>query len=129
MKPTEKEIKRIWKDGSFQLVQSSKKKVGYVKGPISLAWIQAAAQLPGKALHIAVACSYFSGLTRSKEVRLSNFAAKAFGIEKDAKLRGLKHLEERGLVDCIRRPGRSVVVRLKGNQVRLDTKYAPSSTN
>ena len=127
MKPTEKEIRRIWKDGSFQVAQGPNKKLGYVKGPISLAWIQAAAQLPGKALHIAVACSYLSGLTRSKEVRLSNFVAKAFGVKKDAKLRGLNRLEERGLVQCIRRPGRSVVVRLEGNQVRLDTKYSPSS--
>lgn len=82
----------------------------FLKGPVPLAWLESAARLPGKSLHIGVVLWYVSGLTRSPSVPLSNIAGEKFGLDRNAKYRALAWLEGAGLVRVERKLGRAPVV-------------------
>lgn len=82
----------------------------FLKGPIPLSWLEAAARLPGKSLHAGVAIWYAAGLTRSASVPLSNVAGVSFGLDRNAKYRALDWLEGAGLVTVERKLGRAPVV-------------------
>ena len=93
---------------SSKPIQSSaapKPKGAFVKGPLPLEWISAASALPGKALHVALALWYLSGLRRSKTVVLTQKKLNLFGVSRQAGYRALMALEKRGLVSVIRRAG------------------------
>jgi len=77
---------------------------------VPLAWLEAAARLPGKSLHAGVALWYAAGLSRSSAVRLSNIAGEAFGLDRNAKYRALVWLEGAGLVKVERKLGRAPIV-------------------
>lgn len=82
----------------------------FLKGPVPLRWLQAAAVLPGKSLHAGVALWYVAGLTRSTDVPLSNVAGDKFGLDRNAKYRALAWLEGAGLIRVERKLGRAPVV-------------------
>ena len=86
------------------------RKERFLKGPVPLPWLEAAARLPGKSLHTGVALWYSAGLTRSQSVPLSNVAGDRFGLDRNAKYRALAWLEGAGLVRVERKLGRSPVV-------------------
>lgn len=83
---------------------------GFLKGPVPLAWLEAAAGLPGKSLHAGVALWYAAGLTRSASIPLSNISGLRFGLDRNAKYRALAWLEGAGLVRVERKLGRAPVV-------------------
>lgn len=76
----------------------------FLKGPIPWNWISKAAQLPGKALHVGVCLWHLAGLKSSRTVPLS--------MDRFAAYRGLKALEEVGLVRVVRQRGRLSTVEL-----------------
>lgn len=78
----------------------------FVAGPIPGPWIGAAATLPGRSLHVAMAIWYLRKLTKTDTVVLARHAREKFGIKRDACSRGLRHLEEAGLVSVLRHQGR-----------------------
>jgi hypothetical protein len=82
----------------------------FLKGPIPLAWLEAAARLPGRSLHAGLALWYAAGLTRSAVVPLSNLSGVRFGLDRNAKYRALEWLEGAGLVKVERKLGRAPVV-------------------
>ena len=82
----------------------------FLKGPVPLPWLEAAARLPGKSLHTGVALWYVAGLTRSPTVALSNLSGGKFGLDRNAKYRALAWLESAGLVRVERKLGRAPVV-------------------
>ena len=79
----------------------------FLKGPIPLNWLAKAARQPGKALHVAIAIWFFAGVTRSRSVALSSRLMFSLGSSRFSTYRGLKALEEVGLVTVIRQRGRS----------------------
>jgi hypothetical protein len=85
----------------------------FLKGPIPLPWLEAAAALPGRSLHAGIALWYAAGLTRSASVPLSNISGLRFGLDRSAKYRALSWLEEAGLVSVERKLGRAPVVTIK----------------
>jgi DNA-binding MarR family transcriptional regulator len=85
---------------------------GFVKGPIPLPWLQTAARLPGKTLHVGLCLWYLAGLTRSTTVRLGTKAVHDMGISRDAKSDALRRLVEAGLVTVEQRPGKVPIVTL-----------------
>lgn len=85
-------------------------KVRFLKGPIALNWLAAAAKLPGKALHVAVAIRYLEGLTKSSVVKLTSATLRIFGVERKAGYRALSKMQEAGLVSTVRRVGASPIV-------------------
>ena len=84
----------------------------FLKGPIPLTWLQEAARLPGKALHVGIALWFRSGLTRSSEISLSLSSLNEFGIGRFSAMRGLRALEKAKLVSVGRRIGRPSLVTL-----------------
>ncbi len=85
----------------------------YLKGPVPLVSLQAAARLPGKALALYLAIRHRADLRRAPDVTLpANYLA-AWGIDKDAKRRSLVTLEAAGLIRVVGRgSGRSIRVAL-----------------
>lgn len=83
---------------------------GFLKGPVPLAWLEAAARLPGRSLHAGLALWYAAGLMRSATVTLSNISGVRFGLDRNAKYRALEWLEGAGLVKVERKLGRAPVV-------------------
>lgn len=79
----------------------------FLKGPIPLAWMSRAGQLPGKALHVGIALWYLSGLHRgSPTVALCGAVLATLGVTRTIGYRALKALEDAGLVGVERQPGR-----------------------
>lgn len=85
---------------------------GFVKGPIPLPWLQAAANLPGKTLHVGLCLWYLAGLTRSMTVRLATKVTQDMGISRDAKSDALRRLVKARLATLEQHPGKAPVVTL-----------------
>ncbi len=84
----------------------------FLKGPIPMDWLSAAARLPVKALHVAIAIWFTASLNKSATVPLSNLAGLPFGLDRKRKYRALKWREDENLVSIERKLGRSPVVTL-----------------
>ena len=91
-----------------------KKKIGnFIKGPIPLHWIRVALNLAPCALRVSVILWYISGLRRSETFILSNVMLKDFNLNRHTKYRGLKLLEEAGLIEVERRFKKNPKVTIK----------------
>ncbi len=84
----------------------------FLKGPIPLDWLGRAARLPGRSLHVAILLWYAAGLQKTARVSLSNTLARRFGIERNAKYRALRWLEQAGLVSVENNAGQAPRVTL-----------------
>lgn len=83
----------------------------FLKGPIPLDWLGRAAKLPGKApLATALAIMFEVGRRRSQEIILTTAILKRFGVNRKAKYRALKHLQDAGLIAVHQKPRRNPVV-------------------
>lgn len=78
----------------------------FLKGPVPLAWLARAAQLPGRALHVGVLLWFQHGMAGADRVRVRTSTLRSFGIDRYAEYRGLTALERDGLVRVERAPGR-----------------------
>jgi hypothetical protein len=82
----------------------------FLKGPIPLSWLSAAATQAGKALHVGLALWFLAGVKRNRTIALSAPVLSSFGVGRYAGYRGLKALERVGLVSVVRHPGRLPIV-------------------
>ena len=82
----------------------------FIKGPIPVGWLSQAAALPGKALHLALAIHWLTGMNKGAPVKVSKKALAHFFISTDAYRDGLKRLEAAGLITVSRLPGQSPIV-------------------
>ena len=105
---------RTWeKNGRSKVgVFANRVQAEFIKGPIPLAWLSAAAELPGKAaLAVGLALWFERGRRKSDEVTLTTTICRRFGVvDRKGKYRGLAALEEAGLVAVEWRPNRNPVV-------------------
>src|SRR5262249_27677117 len=92
--------------GSAQCTQDERS----LKGPVPLAWLETAARLPGRSLHVGLALWYAAGHPRSPSVHLGNTLCLRFGIDRNAKYRALRLLEDAGLIAIKRKIGQSPLV-------------------
>jgi len=99
------EVAYQW-DRQSQRFQPAQRRAKFLKGPVPWPWLVAAAKLPGKALAVGLALWRLSGATKSATVRLSNAEVAVLGVDRSAKSRALKWLEEAGLVRIEQKPGR-----------------------
>jgi hypothetical protein len=90
--------------------QSFSRPTRFLRGPISLTWLERAARLPGRALHVALAIRHQSALERTQTVALPNKQLAEFGVDRDAKRRGLAVLEAARLISVERKAGRNPTV-------------------
>jgi hypothetical protein len=84
----------------------------FLKGPIPMDWLQAAARSPGRALHVAIVLWYHAGVSKNAKIKVNLSRMGAFGLDRHSASRGLKALEEAGLVTVDRAPGRNATVTL-----------------
>ena len=84
----------------------------FLKGPIPMSELWAAARLSGQALAVYLAIRHQCDLTGKATVTLPRALLEHFGIDKDAKARALKYLAGAGLVTLEQRCGRSARVTL-----------------
>ncbi|MBQ0721699.1 MAG: hypothetical protein KBT88_16175 [Gammaproteobacteria bacterium] len=84
----------------------------FLRGPIPLPWISAAAELPGKSLHLSLAIWFRASLSQNGTIRLGNSLLAQFGVNPDAKRRALKALEDAGLIEVTRVKNKNPVVTL-----------------
>ena len=89
-----------------------RRKGRFLKGPIPMPLISAAAKLPGQSLALYLAVHHQTALTGKQVVTLPSSLLVEMGINRDAKARGLRHLESAGLIRVERVQGRSVRVSL-----------------
>ncbi len=68
-------------------------------------WLEIAARLPGKCLQIGVALWYLAGVQKTKRVALGNSLLKKLGVDRKAKARCLKAMQQAGLILIEPRPG------------------------
>jgi DNA-binding transcriptional ArsR family regulator len=96
------------------LVRGSERKLykRFLKGPIPLGWLTRAATLHGRALHVAIAIWFRAGMEGPTGLRVSNTLAAEFGVDRHAKNRAVRSLEDAGLISVTRECGRSPVVDL-----------------
>ena len=80
----------------------------------AIAWLRAAAALPGRALHLALALKLQSDLEGRDEIRVQRKLVEIFGLDRYAERRALGALEGAGLVLVQRRRGRRPVVTVIG---------------
>ena len=78
----------------------------FIKGPIPLEWVQAAARLPGRSLQVGLVLWYLAGVRRSKQGPISYTVAHHFGLSRHTVYRGLAQLKEANLIAVSRKPGR-----------------------
>jgi len=77
-----------------------------------MAWLSAAASLPGKALHLAIAIQWLHGMATTSEFKLTGKALELFSLSRDATADGLKRLEALGLIRVDRQPGKRPLIRV-----------------
>jgi hypothetical protein len=80
---------------------------------ISLPWISKATQLPYSAMRVGLACWFIDGCNKQKPFTLNRATCLHFNITKWDKRRGIRQLEDAGLIEIQRRPGRFSLISLK----------------
>jgi hypothetical protein len=91
----------------------------FLRGPIPMPWLCAAARAAGqgRGFQVAIALWFLSGLNhQARTVRLSSAVLREFGVDRHAGYRGLKALEMAGLVRVDRHAGRLPRVTILGVQ-------------
>ena len=85
----------------------------FLKGPIPISWLQAAAKLPGKAYVVGTVLWWHHGMNQGSSVRVTRRSLERFSISEDAYRDGLHRLERAGLVSVMRRPGQRAEVHIR----------------
>ena len=82
----------------------------FLKGPIPMDWLSRAARLPGKAINVALAICWLSGMAKNAPVKLTKKALLHFNVSRDAATDGVTRLEDAGLISVERHLGRYHVI-------------------
>jgi DNA-binding transcriptional ArsR family regulator len=83
----------------------------FLRGPIPLDWLTACREMSGKTIMTALAIWWQSGMHDTREgLKITTKGLARFGVDRKAKDRALKSLEEAGLIAVAREPGKNPVV-------------------
>lgn len=94
---------------SGKLVEAPRKDL-FLRGPIPLEWLASAAKLPGKTLNVALALWWLHGMSQGKPFKLAQNALDRLNVSRETAGDCLVRLEQHGLIQVIRKPGRSPVI-------------------
>jgi hypothetical protein len=81
---------------------------------VQVDWLERAAQLPGKSLHVALAAWCSAAGTGSPHVVLGRLSLQRFNVSRDACFDAMDRLVEAKLIEVDRRRGRYPIVTLLG---------------
>ena len=98
-----------------EVLRQSKTRWGerFLKGPILMREIAVAARLPAQALALFLAVHHQTALTGKPIITLPAKLLTDLGVSRDAKARGLKALEQAGLVYVSRSRGKAARIALR----------------
>jgi hypothetical protein len=82
----------------------------FLKGPISLDWISRIAQMPGKALNVALAIRWLSDMSDDRPIKLTKIAMQKFNFSKDAANDAIKIMERENFIKVLRPPGQKALI-------------------
>ena len=85
----------------------------FLKGPIYMDWLSAAAHLPGKAINLALAVRWLVDMNGGKPAKLTANALALLNVSEDACSDGLRRLEAAGLITVTRQPGQRPTVNIR----------------
>ncbi len=105
-------VKRIKLDSSSGQYIDAPMSVPFIRGPIPLAWLNAAARLPGKTLNVGIAIWWLAGMSKTTSFKLTRKALDQLAVSRDAASDGLKRLEDNGLILVKRLPGQRPTVQI-----------------
>ena len=105
-------VRRLIRSPSTGKWGEPKQKPLFIRGPIPLPWVEHAAKLPGKALALGFGLWWLHGMAKGGEVKLTKRLLESFNISRDAAADGLKRLEQSGLVQVKRAPGKRPTVHI-----------------
>lgn len=91
----------------------------FIKGPLPLDWFMQAAKLQGKAMNIALALWYLSGLNKTATIKLTHRILSNFDVSPRTSYRVLEQMEKAGLISVVRHQGRSPLVTLIASAVDM----------
>ena len=90
---------------TMNIKRKHKKYSLFIKGPIQLMWITEACKLTKSAIKVALAICFLKGIYGDNIFKLENTIIKRFGIDRQGKSRGLRELEQAGLVEVVQNKG------------------------
>ena len=105
-------VKRVRHDSSTGRYIDAPLSVPFLKGPIPMDWLNAAAKLPGKTLNVGIAIWWLAGMSKDTAFKLRRRALDQLGVSRDASSDALKRLEEQGLIRVQRAPGKGPTVKI-----------------
>ena len=105
-------VKRVRLDSSSGQYIDAPMSVPFIRGPIPLAWLNAAAKLPGKTLNVGLAIWWLAGMSKTTAFKLTGKSLDQLGVSRDAASDGLKRLEDNGLILVKRSPGQRPIVEI-----------------
>jgi hypothetical protein len=105
-------VKRVRHDSSTGQYIDAPMSVPFIRGPIPLAWLNAAAKLPGKTLNVGLAIWWLAGMSKTTAFKLTGKSLNQLGVSRDAASDALKRLEGNGLILVKRSPGQRPTVQI-----------------
>jgi hypothetical protein len=103
-------VTRLQLDRMSSMLVNAPKKDLFLRGPIPMDWLATAAKLPGKTLNVALALRWLHGLSGGEPFRLTQKALGLLCVTRETAGDCLIRLEQHGLIQVVRRAGRSPVV-------------------
>ena len=105
--------RRVDTAGPADRTRAAKREARFIKGPLSLGWVAAAAKAGHPlALPVLLALKHKADTLRQPWVKPPAAVLRLFGVDKDGRSRAIAALERAGLVEVRRRKGRPPLVRL-----------------
>jgi len=98
-------VKRIKRSVSTGQWEEAKTQGLFIRGPIPMPWVERVAQLPGKALALALGLWWLHGMAKGGEVTVTRKMLERLNLSRDAAADGLTRLERAGLIRVTRAPG------------------------
>ena len=98
-------------------------RAGFLRGPVSWPWLNRAAQLPGRALHVAVAIRLWTGIKKTDCIVVPTGTLAEMNVSRHAARRAVQALEQAGLLVATRHVGRKTRVRV----IEVDGDGAPEA--
>ena len=103
-------VKRLQLNHASGKLAEAPKKDLFLRGPIPLEWLASAAKLPGKTLNVALALRWLHGMSEGKPFKLTQKALDLLNVSRETAGDCLVRLEQQGLIQVVRKPGRSPVI-------------------
>lgn len=114
-KPIEIELHPLPPESAIRSKANTHRKELYFMGPVNLEWLMNASKCRGRSLAVAVTLLHEGRIRCTSQVKLKPSLLRKFGVDRFAQYRGLKALEEAGLIKFIKsKRGMAPVIELIG---------------